>query len=99
MLYKVWCEEYGQDVDDARDVKATDPREAAETWARDADVRSADYTIVGGSPAKVKVKQVSIADMPVAEFIVFGETAAHYSARAVVANAALSRGEAVGLKS
>lgn len=83
MLYKVWCEEYGQDVDDARDVKAIDPSQAAEAWAADADRRSADYTIVGGEPVRVKVKQVSIAEVPVAEFVVFGETVAHYSALAV----------------
>lgn len=86
MLYKVWCEEHGQDVDNACEVKARDPREAAERWARDADAHSADYTIIGGTPATVKVKLVSIDDAPVAEFIVFGETVAHYSAHPVVTN-------------
>lgn len=103
MLFKVWCEDYGQDADDARAVKAFDAQEAAELWARDADCRSADYTIVGGSPATVKVQQVSIAAVPVAEFVVHGETAAHYSARPVVANAqvkgaALPKAEASALE-
>lgn len=84
MIFKVWCEDYLQDYEDALDVNARDAREAAETWARDSDVRSAEYAIVEGTPATVKVWWVAGADAPAMEFVVSGETVAHYSARTVL---------------
>ena len=54
-VYKVWCPERGQAVDDGRSVSAASHSEAAERWAAIDDARSADYTIVGGTSATVMV--------------------------------------------
>lgn len=86
--FRVWCEEYGQDADDARMVDAVDAEAAAEKWAEDQDSRSADYSIVGGQPATVKVQEATgHADSPVQEFVVHGESVPHYSARPVASPA------------
>ncbi len=98
-MFKVWCESQGGTEDGAREIDAHNEEHAAEEWARHEDSDSADYIIIGGSPATVKVRevfpptvhelptyaqrQVETAPGPVVTFIVHGETRASYSAEVV----------------
>ena len=51
----VWCEEDGEDCQDARIVHAQDAQSAAERWAELDDSESSDYRIVSGSDVVVHV--------------------------------------------
>lgn len=52
-LFKVWCPDYGQSVEDAKTVNNFDAESAAADWAHWYDGYSADYSIVGGEGAEV----------------------------------------------
>lgn len=54
-VFFVWNDTYGPDDDGAR-VHAHDHESAAEKWAEHDDFDSAEYSIVGGSPATVRVR-------------------------------------------
>lgn len=54
-IWRVWCEEYGGSIHDARKIRASTADEAAERWAEFRDVESADYSIVSGHEAVVSV--------------------------------------------
>jgi len=78
--YRVWCPERGAIKEDGRRIVAHCPGYAVERWAEWDDAASADYTIVGGSPAVVLVAE----DRDGAtehEYTVSGETVAQYRAR------------------
>lgn len=62
-------------------VWARDAETAAEKWAEDDDCSSADYLIVGGDPARVKL--VNVATGEAFEFRVTGEAVPTYSAQAL----------------
>ena len=80
--YLVWRPEDGQSRDDARRITAGDAEQAAACWARWYDSYSADYLIVGGTPAGVAVERP---DGEVEHFIVMGEPVPVYRARPLVA--------------
>ncbi|ARU04699.1 hypothetical protein CCO03_08445 [Comamonas serinivorans] len=80
-MFKIWCPELGQSIDDAKTVKGFDHESAATNWADWHDHDSADYAIVGGEVAEVQVlhegetKPVTVR--------VFGEMTRSYRARAM----------------
>ena len=76
--YIIWQPEAGQTEDDAALIKAHDPREAVEKWAERDDSRSCEFTISGGQPATVIVRQEGSTDTQ--EWIVSGEMVRSYSA-------------------
>lgn len=53
--FKIWQPENGDTESDARVIEAPDEQSAVERWAEHDDRRSAEYTIVGGQDAVVKV--------------------------------------------
>lgn len=53
--FKVWWPARGQYLEISRTITAVDHRHAATIWAGWYDVHSADFSIVGGEVAKVKV--------------------------------------------
>lgn len=77
MKFKVWCQDRGSTEDDARQIEAFDAEAAAEKWAEWDDHHSADYLIIGGTPATVCVRDGD----KVRTFTVHGEPAPHYHAR------------------
>ena len=77
--YRVWCPEYGQDESDAKTVEAAGPRYAAQKWAEWRDAWSAEYTIVGGTPATVSVWCEDTLELTT--WIVYGEAVPEYTAR------------------
>ncbi len=81
-LWLVWCPYSYQDEANARKIRASDARAAAENWAHEDDHSSAEYRIVGGQDATVCVKAVD--SDKVQRFIVSGEAVPSYTARAVV---------------
>lgn len=78
--YLVWRPEYGQEPEDGTVVDAYDANSAACKWAERDDAESADYLIVRGSDATVKVRAVN---KPTDEWemIVSGESVPSYRAR------------------
>jgi hypothetical protein len=80
-MYVVWCPDRGATKEDGRRFAAYDAERAATLWAEWDDASSADYTIVGGTPAEVVVAE---ARDGAAEhrFIVSGESSPTYRARA-----------------
>ena len=48
-LWLVWSEDYGESIDDAVKVRASDSRIAVERWAELSDSADGDYPIVSGS--------------------------------------------------
>ena len=78
-IWLVWRPENGDEEDDARRVMASDAEQAAEDYAERDDSDSAEYGIVGGSPATVCVR--AEAGGEVETFVVSGEAVPHYSAR------------------
>ena len=76
--YLVWCPDLGSDADDGREFMAHDPEDAACLWARREDCQSADYWIVGGTDANVKVRDPQGG---VHSLIVSGESVPSYRAR------------------
>ena len=78
--YKVWCTDLGQTEDDARDIEAGYPSNAAELWSMREDAHSADYWIVSVQDANVFVKDES---GKVYHYIVCGESIPSYYARLV----------------
>jgi len=75
----VWCPDCHEEEEDGRKVFASDPGEAAEKWAEENDRDSAEYLIVGGSPATVLVKRFG-SDDPPTRWMVSGEAVPTYSA-------------------
>ena len=53
--WQVWCPDRGASPWDGRRVCAPTAAEAAERWARDDDIRSADWSIVAGETPVVYV--------------------------------------------
>ena len=82
--YTVWNPDHGSEIEDGREVHAHSPEAAAEAFAQRDDAESADYLIVGGNPATLKVSDGSN------EWVVLvtGEAIAEYRGR-VVAGAPL----------
>jgi len=79
--WRVWCPDRGATKEDGRKVFAHSAEAAAVEWAERDDADSADYSIVGGTPAEVVVA----ADRDDAEehrFMVFGESSPVYRAQA-----------------
>lgn len=76
--YLVWCPELGSTCDDAREIEAYSPTQAATIWAQREDAESADYWIVGGEGTTVIVRDTDEADH---EYWVTGEQAIDYFAR------------------
>lgn len=84
MKYKVWCPDYGQNVEDAIVIEAISEDFAAQLWADWYDFKSAEYCIVRGSPAAVKVQKVG--EDVIYDFTVTGETVRQYTAAKVWRN-------------
>ena len=80
--YLVWCPDRGATKEDGRRVLAYDPSSAATRWAEWDDASSADYTIVGGTPADVVVAE-DRDGAPEHRFTVTGESCPIYRAKAV----------------
>lgn len=78
-LFRVWCEEQGDTEDDARDVHALTHEDAAEEWAEQSDLDSAEYSIVKGGDVTVHVRRVG--EDSHKTFVVSGEAVPSYSAR------------------
>ena len=55
-MWLVWELEHHEGWEDAARVHSHRARDAAEKYAEESDVNSADYTIVSGSPATVRVR-------------------------------------------
>lgn len=79
--YRVWCPDRGATKEDGRRILAYDAESAATKWAEWDDAASADYTIVGGTPADVVVAEERDG-APEHRFKVFGESHPTYRARA-----------------
>ena len=79
--FLVWCPARGSDVDDARVQMAYGSEQAACLWAERDDAASADYTIVGGNPASVIVRDPDGVDHAIT---VSGESQPYYSARTTI---------------
>lgn len=79
IVYEVWSPDYGSTRDDARQIGASNPDEAACRWARRRDAEGADYLIVGGQVVTV---MVALGDQ-VQAFSVSGEAEPVYRARAI----------------
>lgn len=62
--YIVWRPENGQTEDDGQPFRAMDAAAAVREWAEWDDRTSADYHIVGGTPAEVMVREVGSQDAP-----------------------------------
>ncbi len=88
--YLVWRPDYGQEPEDGRVFDAYDAHSAVCRWAEWDDSRSADYLIVGGTDATVKVRAVNAPEHEF-EMIVSGESVPSYRARFRIP---LPRGEA-----
>lgn len=76
VLWLVWPED--ETEDEARRVRARDPREAAEDYAAYSD-SGGDYCILNGNDATVHVRRDG--GIPVDTFVVHGESVPSYSAR------------------
>lgn len=74
---RVWCPEYGQTEDDAREIATDDAEQAARKWAQWYDKHSAEFNIVGGSDV---VAHVRAPDGELLCFRVYGEAVPYYSA-------------------
>ena len=78
--FRVWSTERGQTKEDGLRIVAYDAEMAAVRWAEWDDASSADYTIVGGTPAEVVVAE-DRDEAPEHRFIVSGESVPQYRAR------------------
>ena len=78
--YVVWCPDRGAVKEEGRHIDAFDHESAATRWAEWDDASSADYLIVGGSPAVVLVAEVD-EGAPEHEFTVSGESCPVYRAQ------------------
>lgn len=54
--FRVWCPERGHDQGDARTFRELSAQDAAEAWAEQDDVTSAEYSIVAGQPVTLLVR-------------------------------------------
>jgi hypothetical protein len=79
--YRVWCPDRGATKEDGRRIVAYNAERAATAWAEWDDASSADYTIVGGTPADVVVAEEHDG-APEHRFTVFGESRPTYRALA-----------------
>lgn len=77
--YIVWRPDYGQTMEDGREIEALCADYAAQDWAQRDDCESADYLIVGGNPAELMALEVG-STMPPLRFSVSGESVAVYRA-------------------
>jgi hypothetical protein len=71
------------DADDARKVCAGDAQEAVERWASRYDADSAEYSIVGGQSAVVRVRRAGDDAAPWEDYEVEGHQEAVYYAHKV----------------
>lgn len=76
--YIVWSESKEQTEDDGKAFEAVGAWDAAEQWAQWDDHYSADFSIVGGQPADVVVRDVET--RAIDRFVVSGEQSAVYTA-------------------
>lgn len=79
MRYEVWCPGLGCCPDEAGVFDTVDAAAAAEAWAAWEDGHSADFWIVGGTDAQVRVRQVD--SDRIHDFVVSGELVRRYRAR------------------
>ena len=82
--FLVSCEEIHGDHRDGKIVYADDHRNAAEKWADYEDRHSADYWIIGGETAEVRVTELGDDDKPTGKpltLFVDGESVPVYRAR------------------
>lgn len=91
MKYYVWCPDLGSGPEDAKIFEAHAEYAAAEAWADREDAQSADYWIVGGTDAKVCVRQHGKEE--VCEFVVSGRQERAYSAKPLPPNAGGKRSD------
>lgn len=82
--YLVWRPEYGQEPEDGTVVDAYDANAAACKWAERYDAEGADYLIVRGADATVRVRAVN-KPSDGWELIVSGESVPSYRARVRIA--------------
>ena len=80
--FLVWRPENDQEPEDGRVVDAWNAPAAACVWAEREDSRSADYAIVGGTDATVRVRDVASGDEY--EMVVSGESVPSYTARVCI---------------
>lgn len=81
MQFDAWCPDLGSGPEHARTFEARSAYDAAEAWANWEDAQSAEYWIVGGSEARVCVRQSGQTE--VHEFVVAGTMTRQYRARPV----------------
>jgi hypothetical protein len=79
--YIVWCEDYGQNEEDARRINAYDGWSAAREWAKWHDQEYAEYEIAKGDEKVVTVKEISSG--LVEQYNVIGESVLSYWSRKV----------------
>lgn len=77
--FVIWNPENGQAEEDGTKISALSSEAAVREWAEWDDARSADYLIVGGQPATVKLRDLN--SNTVTDWIVSGESVPHYRAR------------------
>ena len=82
--YLVWRPERGQEPEDGMVVDAYDANAAACKWAERYDADGADYLIVSGTDATVRVRAVN-KPADAWELIVSGESVPSYRARVRIA--------------
>ena len=78
----VWCPDLGSTKEDGKRIFAYSAESAAKDWAEWSDSSSADYSIVGGSPAEVVVAE-DRNGAPEYRFTVSGESCPVYRARSI----------------
>ena len=76
--YMVWDSD--SDIGDAYKIQANDPEEAAEKWAEDVDVNTAEYAIVGQRRTPRVCVQEADGDI-ILRYLVDGEAVPTYRAR------------------
>lgn len=80
--WKVWNPEHG-DFEDAREIEARYPEDAAEDWAQRDDCESADYSIANGNEATVHVSHAAGDGTELLTFAVRGEPCVNYYSRKI----------------
>ncbi len=80
LLYRVWCPEHGESVEDGTRIEASNAEEAAEDWAEHEDNSSAEYHIVGKRSRPVVCVQAANGVGAVTQWLVRGEAVPSYYA-------------------
>lgn len=77
--YRVWSPTFAQEPEDGKKVIASDPRDAARTWAKWFDASSTEYYLAKGNVAAVLVKEIG-SPLPPSGWTVTGEAIPSYTA-------------------